>query len=212
MSLYLPIHADVKGRRCVVLGGDEAACNKARILQSFGAEVVAVATAFCDEFLELDGVERICADPAEADLDRAFLVIVATGDETVDQKIFERVDGDDRLVNTVDRPALCNFIFPSMLRRDDFLISVSTGGASPALARLVRREIEELFGPEFGVVVERVAHYRKVAEEKICNPEVRREAAYRLAQLALNARQASIEELDAHLRAVLDEAETKDSE
>jgi precorrin-2 dehydrogenase len=88
-------------------------------------------------------------------------------------------------VNVVDRPALCDFIFPSVLRRGGLQIAVSTGGTSPALAREIRKRLETLVGPEYGDLVERVGSARRQARARARTAAERMEAGERVVALAL---------------------------
>ncbi|MDO9515520.1 MAG: bifunctional precorrin-2 dehydrogenase/sirohydrochlorin ferrochelatase [Syntrophales bacterium] len=154
---FYPVCLDIFGERCVVVGGGEVAERKALGLLECGAKVVLVARDLTPALLAMKDARKIAQvsdDYKEEYLEGAFLVIGATDREDVNEKVSQ--DARDRgiLVNIVDVPARCNFIVPSVFRRGDLLVAVSTGGKSPALARRLREEIEERYGPEYGTLLE----------------------------------------------------------
>jgi len=154
---YYPVCLDISNERCVVVGGGEVAERKVISLLECGAKVVLVArdlTPALRVIKDAGRIEQVPDDYKEEYLEGAFLVIGATDREDVNEKISR--DSRDRgiLVNIVDVPARCNFIVPSVFRRGDLLVAVSTGGKSPALARRLREEIEERYGPEYGTLLE----------------------------------------------------------
>jgi len=155
MAFY-PVCLDVLNERCVVVGGGEVAERKAAGLLECGAKVALVArdlTTTLRAMRDAGEIEQIPDDYREEYLEGAFLVIGATDREDVNEQISR--DARDRgiPVNIVDVPARCTFIVPSVFRRGDLLVAVSTGGKSPALARRVREEIEERYGPEYGTLL-----------------------------------------------------------
>ncbi len=156
MAFY-PVCLDISNERCVVVGGGEVAERKVIGLIECGAKVVLVARALTPELRVMKDagkIEQVSDDYEEEYLEGAFLVIGATDRDDVNERISR--DARDRgiLVNVVDIPARCNFIVPSVFRRGDLLVAVSTGGKSPALARRLREEIEERYGPEYGTLLE----------------------------------------------------------
>ncbi|MBA7565306.1 Siroheme synthase [subsurface metagenome] len=154
---FYPVCLDISGERCVVVGGGEVAERKVIGLLECGAKVVLVARALTPGLRAMKDAGRIEQAPddyKEEYLEGAFLVIGATDRDDVNERVSR--DARDRgiLVNVVDVPARCNFIVPSVFRRGDLLVAVSTGGKSPALARRLREEIEERYGPEYGTLLE----------------------------------------------------------
>src|SRR5438309_3912195 len=122
------------------------------------------------------------------DVRDAALVIAATGVPDVDTAVAAEGRRRRALVNVVDRPAQCDFIAPSVLRRGDLQIAVSTGGRSPALAREIRRRLEGLFDPESGDLVARVGEERRRARAAAVTAEERLAAGERVVKLALVGR------------------------
>src|SRR5262249_6847588 len=117
----------------------------------------------------------------------AALVVAATGIADVDDAVATAAHRAHALVNVVDRPDACDFILPSVLRRGDLQIAVSTGGKSPALAREIRRHLEGEIGEEYGDLVARVGRARERVRQCGLAPAIRMEAADRVAVHALAA-------------------------
>src|SRR5205807_2848562 len=113
------------------------------------------------------------------------LVVAATGVPAVDDAAAASARRSRALVNVVDRPAACDFILPSVLRRGELQIAVSTGGRSPALAREIRRRLEGLFGPEYADLVRRVGADRRRARAAATSAAGRLEAGERVVRLVL---------------------------
>ncbi len=188
MPDYFAAFLDLRGRRCLVVGGGEIGERKARALLLSGAEVTVVSPAMTRGLAALAALGRI-ADRRRtfrrSDLRNCALVVVATGDQGVDDAVAAMARRARVLVNVVDRPEQCDFILPSVLRRGELQIAVSTGGRSPSLAREIRRRLETLFGPEYGELIARTGEARRTARAAARTPAARLEAGRRVAALAL---------------------------
>jgi uroporphyrin-III C-methyltransferase/precorrin-2 dehydrogenase/sirohydrochlorin ferrochelatase len=164
MGFHYPVVLDLDGRRCVVVGGGTVAEHKARGLLEAGAAVTVIAGEVTDGIAALcaRGNAAVVARPyAEGDLAGAFLVIAATDDPSVNARVHAEAKQRAVLLNAVDDAAHCDFAAPSVLRRGDLTIAVSTSGQAPALARRVRELLEGRFGPEWGTLVEVLAGARE---------------------------------------------------
>ena len=140
------------GRRCVVVGGGEVGLEKVEGLLACGGDVVLISTDAVEPLRELAqegsiGWERRAYHPG--DLEGTFIVIAATGDTDVNIRVFEDAERRAMLVNVVDVPPLCNFILPAIIRSGPLAIAISTAGASPALAKRMKRQVAEIFGEEY---------------------------------------------------------------
>src|SRR4051795_2669061 len=140
------------GRRCVVVGGGEVGLEKVEGLLACDGRVVLVAPDAVPQLQELAAEGSIAWERREysaQDLEGTFVVIAATSDTDVNVRVYE--DGERRamLVNVVDVPPLCNFILPAIVRSGPLAIAISTAGASPALAKRMKREIGEQFGEPY---------------------------------------------------------------
>jgi precorrin-2 dehydrogenase/sirohydrochlorin ferrochelatase len=142
----------LRGRRCLVVGGGEIGLEKVEGLLACDGDVVLVAPEAEPELQRLadEGSirwERRAYEPG--DLEGSFLVIAATDDSEQNIAIYHDAERRAMLANVVDVPPLCNFILPAIIRTGPLAIAISTAGASPALAKRMKREISELFGEEY---------------------------------------------------------------
>jgi precorrin-2 dehydrogenase / sirohydrochlorin ferrochelatase len=142
----------LKGRRCLVVGGGEIGLEKVEGLLACDGDVVLVAPEAEPELQRLASEGSIRWEQREyepSDLEGSFLVIAATDDSERNIAIYHDAERRAMLVNVVDVPPLCNFILPAIIRSGPLAIAISTAGASPALAKRMKREISELFGDEY---------------------------------------------------------------
>jgi precorrin-2 dehydrogenase/sirohydrochlorin ferrochelatase len=142
----------LQGRRCVVVGGGEVGLEKVEGLLACGADVTLVAPRAVAPLVELarEGSIRWERRPYRAgDLDGCLIAIAATGDTDVNIDVFNDAEERAMLVNVVDVPPLCNFILPAIVRTGPLAVAISTAGASPALAKRMKREIAQLFGEPY---------------------------------------------------------------
>jgi precorrin-2 dehydrogenase len=140
------------GRRCVVIGGGEVGLEKVEGLLACDADVTLVAPEAHPELVRLAGEGSIRWEQREyqpADLEGCLIAIAATADTEVNIRVFDDAEARSMLVNVVDVPPLCNFILPAIVRTGPLAIAISTAGASPALAKRMKREVSELFGEAY---------------------------------------------------------------
>lgn len=146
MTNFYPVFLNLTGRRCVVVGGGQIAEGKISKLLDSGAKTVVIspdATPGIRNFSKRGAVELRNRKYQAGDLDGAFLVIAATNDRVVNQEIFEESEKLGVLLNAVDDMPRCSFIAPSIVERGPVTIAISTGGASPALARKLRETLDD---------------------------------------------------------------------
>jgi len=151
-SPYFPLLLDIRGKKCLVVGGGEVALRKAQTLLQHGAIVDIVSPAFCPEFAELvesGAVQVVNRAYKTEDLHDTLLVIAATDDAIVNKKVAAEAHKRGALVNVVDKPDMSDFIVPSYFSHGDIVIAVSTSGKSPALARKIRSELETSLKAEY---------------------------------------------------------------
>lgn len=161
---YYPIIIDLKGQKVVVVGGGSVAQRKIDALLECDAIVYLVAkelTPLLHDYTQEGRVKFLGRDFIETDLDGAFLVIAATDDAHLNHKISETAKEHGMLVNAVDQPEDCNFIVPSIVKRGDLLIAISTSGKSPALAKRIRIKLSEQFGNEYVYFLTLMGRLRK---------------------------------------------------
>lgn len=151
MTAY-PINLDVTGRDCLVVGGGGVGARKARGLAEVGAAVTVVSpevTPALRKLAETGAVIWAARGYQSTDMAGRFLAFAASGDAAVNQQVVADARRAGVLCNAADRPEAGDFTLPAVLRRGELTIAISTGGASPALARRVRMTLEATFGPEY---------------------------------------------------------------
>lgn len=161
-----------------MVGGGSVAERKVNTLLQSGAVVTVVSpecTAPLSRLADSGHIIWKRGEFSSSDIRDSLLVIAATDNPGVNQAIFQAASQAGRLVNVADSPEQCNFIVPSVIERGDLLIAVSTSGASPALAKKVRQELEALFGEEYTRFLEIMAAVRKQALEEITEEKTRQE-------------------------------------
>jgi precorrin-2 dehydrogenase/sirohydrochlorin ferrochelatase len=140
------------GRRCVVVGGGEVGLEKVEGLLACDARVVLIAPDAVPELEELAAersIDWLRREYRSGDLEATFVAIAATDDTDVNIRVYEDAERRAMLVNVVDVPPLCNFILPAIVRTGPLAIAISTAGASPALAKRIKREIAETYGEPY---------------------------------------------------------------
>jgi siroheme synthase-like protein len=141
------------GRRCVVVGGGEIGLEKVEGLLACDGRVVVIApelrNAELARLADEGSIEWIPRDYATGDLEGTFMAIAATDDTDVNIAVYDDAERRAMLVNVVDVPPLCNFILPAIVRNGALAIAISTAGASPALAKRMKRQIAEEYGEPY---------------------------------------------------------------
>ncbi len=174
---YFPMFFDINDRPCLVVGGGDVAARKVALLLRAGAKVTVVSPELGDNLAarhargEIDHLARAFD---EGDLDGRALVIAATDDKSVNRRISELCRARNLPVNVVDQPELCSFIVPSMIDRSPLQVAVSTGGAAPVLARLLRARLETMIPAAYGRLAELMDAFREQVKARIADPEQRR--------------------------------------
>jgi precorrin-2 dehydrogenase / sirohydrochlorin ferrochelatase len=163
-SLF-PMFMKLDGRQALVVGAGKVGEPKIGGLLETGARVRVVAldaTPAVREWARAGKIELELRAFANADLRGAFLVVVATNSRTLNERIYHEAQQLGVLCNVVDVPDLCDFYYPSIVRRGDLQIAVSTGGQSPSLAQKIRQQLEKQFGPAYAAWVADLGETRKL--------------------------------------------------
>jgi len=174
---FLPIFLNIAQQRCVVVGGGAVAARKAGLLQGCGGRIVVVSPELGEalgEQLSLGHIEHIAARFETNHLAGAMLVVAATDDRAVNSAVSQAARARGIPVNVVDDPVLCSFIFPSIVDRSPMLIAVSTGGASPVLARLMRAKLETLIPAAYGRLASLAERFRERVKQRLSDAAQRR--------------------------------------
>src|ERR1017187_7570934 len=152
MSLF-PIFLKLTGRLAIVIGAGNLAESKIESLQAANASVTVIAPAASARIVAMVGAGEVTwhkREYAAGDLAGQFLVVAATDNPAVNRAVFAEAEAAGILINAVDDPPFCDFYFPSVVRRGDLQIAISTAGESPALARRLRKEINALLPLDAG--------------------------------------------------------------
>lgn len=163
MKTYPVCLINLDQKKCVVIGGGNISCRKTKALLEAGANVTIISPLLTTE-LEVTAkrgqVTWIARNYKKGDLKNSFLAIAATNNNQVNQEVFQEAIDLGILVNVVDDPQHSNFILPAIVKRGEIQIAISTGGASPALARRLRESLEEFLKPEYEQLAEILAELR----------------------------------------------------
>lgn len=189
---YFPLFIDLKNKNCLVIGAGEVATRKVELLAKAKASITIVAPEFCANIQTLahnnKDITLLQKEFSSDDINQQRLIISATNILAVNQHAAEVANAHNIPINVVDSPELCSFIVPAIIDRSPIVAAVSSGGASPVLARLLRSRLESLIPPAFGKMAELANKYRSLVKEKI-NPPAQRRIFWE------NALQGSIAEL-----------------
>jgi len=159
-----PVNLLVRGRRCVVVGGGRIAARKIDSLLEAGAVVHVVAPELVEELRTARDEKRITVAerPFEsADLDDAWLATAATSTAAVNRAVFQAGEARRVWVNAADDPSNCSFTLMSVVRQGDLVVSVGTGGRSPALATYLKDHVAQEMGPEWAALLELLSEARE---------------------------------------------------
>ncbi len=160
---YYPLFLEMKGRPCLVVGGGQVAQRKVEGLLAAEAAVTVVSPDMTAGLAALKKEGRVTHRQREyqrGDLEGFAIVVAATADKATNARVARDATGGGVFVNAVDDPASCDFILPSVVRRGEVVLAVSTGGLSPALARRLREELEAYLSDDFAPLVELLAEVR----------------------------------------------------
>ena len=194
MADLFPMFLKLERRRCVVVGAGRIAEQKLGSLLSAGASVRVIAPAASARIQQLahhEQIEWVKRAFVAGDLGGAYLVIAATGDPAVNERVYREAELRGVLCNSVDEPDRCHFYYPALVRRGDLQIAISTAGRSPALAQRIRADLEKQFPPEYGAWLEWLGRVRQLYFERKLRVETRVAALHRIARAAVYERFAT---------------------
>ena len=174
MKTY-PIFAVIENKPCLVVGGGAVGERKVADLMAAGARVTVVSRTLTPELAALADqgeIRYLPEDFTEAQVEGMALVMAATDDPKVNAKVSAAAQARAIWVNVADDPEHCTFIVPAQVRRGELTLAISTGGASPALARQLREELEQHFGPEYGPYLDLLQRVRtRLLTERRAHPD-----------------------------------------
>lgn len=167
---YFPVFFDINNKRCLVVGGGDVAARKVALMHRAGARVTVVSPELCESLQNRLANNEIVYEARnfeDADLEACALIVAATDDQSVNKLVSDMAHSKCIPVNVVDQPDLCSFIVPSIIDRSPVQVAVSTGGASPVLARLLRARLETMIPSAYGRLAELMNEFRDKVKEKI---------------------------------------------
>jgi precorrin-2 dehydrogenase len=188
MSSYYPMFVDLQGKCCLVVGGGEIATRKVQGLLDAEAHVMVVSPALCTAMAALVTQGLIVYQSRAFRADDVLgctLVIGATDGYEVNMAVCQAARAHNVWVNIVDTPEACDFIAPAVVRRGALQVAISTGGHSPTLAKRIRLQLEEVYGPEYGWLLEKLGRERQRIRHLIRDPDLRKAYYERLVDTAL---------------------------
>ena len=164
MTSLFPMFLKLDGRRCLVVGAGPVGESKVAGLLETGAHIRVVAleaSAPVREWAQSGSIDLELRHFKPEDLDGVFLVVGASSSRSLNERIYHEARRRGVLTNIVDVPDLCDFFYPSVVRRGDLQIAVSTAGKSPSLAQKIRQQLEKQFGPAYAAWVAELGETRK---------------------------------------------------
>ncbi len=193
-----------------MVGGGAVGTRKVGTLMECGAEVSVVSPVASDRLLKFAAESKIVLHLRayrSSDLEGAFLVIGATDDEDLNARISKDAERRGMLCNIADRPEVCNFILPSIIKKGDLIVAISTSGQSPAFAKKLRKEMEKQFGDEYAVFLDLMGAVRKKLLAEAHEPEAHKPLFEELINSSIMEyiREKDAERIDSVLRKVLGE-------
>jgi precorrin-2 dehydrogenase/sirohydrochlorin ferrochelatase len=213
LNSFYPLLLKLEDKNCLVVGGGRVALRKVNILLSAASSVLVVSPALIPELESQAARGKInyMQEYYHPDhLKGVFLAVGATGDEKTNSRIAEDCHSRNIPVNIVDNPSQCSFFFPSVARQGPLSISISTGGKSPAFARLLREKLERQMEKEWGEFLFYLGELRPLILQKVMDHSIRKKLFLKLAgeDFFHQFRVLTSHELDQELRKILDEHRT----
>ena len=188
---YFPFYFDITDKTFLIIGGGPVAREKVNRLRRFTENIIVIAPETKIEGNRTENpcrcageVQILCKEYEEEDLALGDYVVAATGIREVDRKVAGDCRGRGIPVNVVDDQAYCDFIFPSIVKRDSLTVAISTFGTSPAYAMQLRKEIEMILPDQIGPILTRMGNLRGEVSERVTDQKARA-AAYRIILAAL---------------------------
>jgi len=174
---FFPIFLQLNQQKCLVVGAGEIAARKIEILSKSGALITVLAPSFSPSIQTLKKklpLTLIKKSFESADAEGYRLIVSATDNQAVNELVSQTANNLNILVNVVDNPKLCQFIFPAIIDRSPIIAAISSGGKAPVLARLLKTRIETLIPSGYGRLAELAGNYREKVKSHIINPRERR--------------------------------------
>lgn len=173
---YFPFFADIEGQNILIVGGGTVALRKAEKLLPYGGAITVAAPEVCAELRKLPGVCVVEKPFDDTMLEGADIVIAATNDRALNRHISDACRERKIPVNSVDCKSECSFIFPSLVKRGNLSVGISTSGASPSAAIWLKEQINELLPDNMEVLIEYLDRLRPYVKDRLCTEGMRSRA------------------------------------
>lgn len=168
--MYYPMMVNIEDKRITVIGGGKVAYRKAKNFISFGYTVEVIAPDVIEEFKNIENEIILTKDFYKEDyIKNSFIVVASTDNKNLNQQIGLYCKENNKLCNVVDNPSLSSYIVPSIVKRGDLVISISTGGKSPSLSAKIRNDLEERYNNDYEEYVNLLGTTRNKVLEKYEN-------------------------------------------
>ena len=184
-EVYYPLFADLRGRRCVVIGGGMVAQRKVTTLLQYGADITLIspeATTRLLAYARKGAIRHVARRFRPSDLRGCWLVYAATDDQQINAQAYRHATRRRIFTNVVDQKPLCSFIAPAICRRGDLVIAISTGGGSPTIAKRLRQELQQAIGSDYARMIRLLKGLRTVAKRRMPSYRDRKRYFDRLVQ------------------------------
>ena len=186
---YFPLFVDLTQKKCLVIGGGVVATRKVRMLLDFEARVLVVAKNICDELKllseESNQISLFLREFCEEDIEDVFLVIAATNDYDLNNRISRECKMRKKPVNVVDSKEECSFILPSYVKKKEVIAAFSSGGKSPVLTQYLKKTAMEYVTEELGDINEYLGNIRKDIQALLSTEDARKEAFEKILEHSL---------------------------
>lgn len=186
--IYYPVFLNLKNKRVLLFGGGEVGLRKAKSLIQSGARLSVVSRDFSSAFRQFAKAKKLKLKKGSQiprQIDHFSLVVAATSDNSFNRLVYRACNRKGIWVNVVDDPKHSSFIVPSVMRRGSLQVAISTGGASPALAKLLRQKFEAELGTNYGKLVQFLKKERQNVKKNMSKIKDRRKYFYRLVKSKL---------------------------
>ncbi len=163
-EVFYPVFLNLENKLCVIIGGGQVAERKIEGLLNSKARIKVIApqvTSKIEKWYEEGKIEWKKRNYQKGDLKGAWLVITATNNPEVQKEVAQEAEERQIFCNVVDQPSLCTFIVPSVIKRGNLVLAISTSSASPAVSRRIREELEQILGPEYKIYIELMKNLRE---------------------------------------------------
>lgn len=171
---FFPFFTDIEGKLCVIVGGGKVALRKAEKLLPFKPKIKVIAENIDEEFWRFSGIEFEQKRFRQEDINGALMVIAATDNTVLNREIYRLCSEKHIFINSVDDPENCSFIFPAVVKGENFTIAVSTAGKSPIYARYLKEKIESTLIDDSDEIIQILSSCRKLIKERVHNQEKRK--------------------------------------